>query len=426
MARRQTAADSGLYKKTTLKNGLRVITERMPSVRSISLGVWVDVGSRNETLAQGGVTHLIEHMVFKGTKNRTAKEIAASLESIGGSLNAFTSKEQTCYTARILDEHLEIAVDVLADLACNASMTPVNIGREKMVIFEEIKESQDMPSDHIHDVFASTYWGDDPLGRPILGEIDGLTLIKRSTIMNYIKQNYRTGSIVISAAGSVSHNKLVKLVKEKFCFNEGVAEPHVKAVRSLSRNIVFESKDNNQIHLCLGHPSVEYCSKAKLAALVLQAHLGGGMSSVLFQKIREEKGLAYTVYSFNEFYRDAGVMGTYVAADKNNLRPCLEITLKELERVKKRRLAEDKLDMVKAQIKGQLTLGMESTYSRMNRLARLELMTQTYVPLKRTLRAIDKVTPSDVLEIANRTFDNSQAALAVLGATDKSVIKDVL
>ncbi|UCE23526.1 MAG: insulinase family protein [Candidatus Zixiibacteriota bacterium] len=426
MPDRQTASYSGLYQKTTLRNGLRVITEKMPSVRSISLGVWVDVGSRNESGDNAGVTHLVEHTVFKGTRNRSAKQIAASLESIGGSLNAFTSKEQTCYTARILDEHLDLAVDVLSDLVCNASLTPVNIGREKLVILEEIKESQDTPSEYIHDLFASTYWGNHPLGRPILGEKSSLVKLRRPAILDYIKRNYCTSSIVVAAAGSVSHRKLVRLARETFCFNRGEAHPYIGARRSRSRNVVFRSTRNHQIHVCLGYPSVEYSSDEKLAALIIQAYLGGGMSSVLFQKIREEKGLAYTVYTFNEFYRDAGLMGTYLAADKKSLKACLQITFQELDRIKKRRLSTRSLDMVKAQLKGQLTLGMESTYSRMNRLARMELMMGSYFPLKQTLKAIDRIKTSEILELANKVFNHSELALAVLGAADKSVVEDVL
>jgi len=426
MSSGQRKTDNDLYQKTTLKNGLRVVTIGMPSVRSISLGVWVDVGSRNEQRQESGVTHLIEHTVFKGTRNRTAKQIASSLESLGGSLNAFTSKEQTCYNARIIDEHLDVALDVVADLICNATLTPVNLGREKQVIYEEIKECRDMPSDHINDLFATAYWGKHPLGRPILGDAQTLAKIKRSQVTGYIDRNYRSGSIVVAAAGSVSHRKLVRLVREKLCFRPGVSEPFVKAERTLPRNILFEPTRNHQVHLCLGYPGPDYASAEKLTALVAQAYLGGGMSSVLFQKIREEKGLAYTVYTFNEFYRDGGVFGTYMAADRKNLRPCIEITLKELQRMKRRRLPSDKLDQVKSQIKGQLTLGMESTYSRMNRMARLELMTGSYVSLARTLEAIDKVSSSQVLELCNRTLDNDSLALAVLGAADKSVLKNVL
>lgn len=423
---RKNSADSGLYKKTVLKNGLRVLTEKMPSVRSISMGVWIDIGSRNESKSMNGASHLIEHMLFKGTKKRTAKQIASSLESIGGGLNAFTSKEQTCYTARILDEHLDIAIDVLSDITCNATLTPVNLKREKKVICEEILESEETPSDHIHDIFAESYWGDHPLGRSILGPAENITNMPRAKIVNYIKENYQSNSIVIAAAGNVSHAKLVKLVKEKFNFPSGNKPEYTKAKRTKLNDVMIENTKNNQIHICLGHPGVDYSDKNKMAALAVHVYLGGGMSSVLFQKIREEKGLAYTVYTYLDMYRDAGLFGTYLATDKTNLEQALAITLKELDKVKKKKISASKLDLVKAQLKGHLTLGMESTSSRMSRLARTELMAEEYHTLKHTLKTIDKVTPSIFLEMVNKIFDNSQMALAVLGPADSEVIKNVV
>ncbi|UCD64217.1 MAG: insulinase family protein [Candidatus Zixiibacteriota bacterium] len=426
MVRKSVSSDAGAYQKTILADGLRVVTERIPSVRSISLGAWVDVGSRNETARESGVTHLIEHTVFKGTRHRSAREIASSLESIGGSLNAFTSKEQTCYTARILDEHLDIAADVLSDLTCHARLTPTDIGREKLVVFEEIKEVEGTPSEHVHDLFAAAFWGDHPLGRPIMGDIDTLSKVGRATITDYIAKNYRAGSIVVAAAGSVSHRKLVKLVRDKFKFPPGRAAVAVPAQRSEPTSVGLQRSSNKQVHLCLGYPGIEYGSRDRIAASALQTYLGGGMSSVLFQKIREEKGLAYTVYMFNEMLRDAGVLGAYVATDKDNLKACLEIALKELDRVRRRRLPTTRLDKVKAQMKGQVTLGLESTSSRMSRLARIELVLGTYIPIRKTLQSIDKVTSSDILRLANEHFDNSQIALAALGAADRSTIDDVL
>ena len=426
MAKRVTTSDTGMYQKTVLKNGLRVVTEKIPSVRSITMGVWIDVGSRNESKDVNGVSHLIEHMLFKGTKNRSSKEIASSLESIGGSLNAFTSKEQTCYIARILDEHLEQAVDVLADITCNATLTPVNLQREKKVVCEEIQESHETPSDLIHDIFAMTYWGDNSLGRSILGESKNIMSMPRSKVMKYIKQNYRAESIVIAASGSVSHNKLVKLVKEKFLFEDGKAEQYDKAERVENHSVNLVSNKNSQIHLCIGFPGVNYASKDKITALAMHVCLGGGMSSTLFQKIREEKGLAYSVFTFLDIYRDGGLFGAYLATDKKNLKQAVDITLKQLGLMKKNKLSESRLDKVKAQLKGQLTLGMESTSSRMNRLARNELMLQTYAPLKKTLKDIDKVTAADIQSLSKRIFDRSQLALAVLGPADKDDINDVL
>ena len=415
-----------LYQKTVLPNGLRILTEQIPSIRSISIGVWIDVGSRHETAEENGVSHLIEHMLFKGTKHRNARQIAAVLESVGGSLNAFTSKEQTCYTARVLDDYLDIAVDVLADLTCNATLTPLNLAREKKVILEEIHESLETPADHIHDIFSQTYWGGHPLGRPILGEMQGIRQMPRSRILSYMKRNYRAGSIVISAAGSISHRKLVKLVREKFTFLEGTTVPFEPARRSQPNSLVVKENNNNQIHVSLGFPGVEYGSDERMPALVAHTYLGGGMSSALFQKIREEKGLAYSVYTFNDFYRDAGIFGAYVATDKRNLQQCIEITLKVLSSIKHRKLPSAKLDIMKAQVKGQVTLGMESTAGRQNRLGRTELMLGRYITLKETLKVVDRVSAVDIMHFADRCFDPSQMAIAVLGPARKSSIQNVV
>ncbi|NOY88098.1 MAG: insulinase family protein [FCB group bacterium] len=426
MIKKRNVADTVLYNKTVLKNGLRVVTEKIPSVHSISIGIWVDVGSRNEDIAENGVTHLIEHMLFKGTKNRSAKEIAASLESIGGSLNAFTSKEHTCYTARILDENLETAIDVLSDILCHATLSPRNLIKEKKVVCEEIIETKETPSDYIHDIFASTYWGDHPLGRPILGQQDNVINISRKLIINYIKENYKTSSIVVAASGAVPHKKLVSLVKDKFSFPVGRAKPFTPAKRITANKRTFVTNGNDQIHLCFGYPGLAYSSKDKMTALALHTYLGGGMSSVLFQKIREEKGLAYTVYTFLDFYRDAGVFGAYLATDKKNLPQCVAISLKELAKLKKKRLSSDKIEKAKAQLKGHLILGMESTSGRMSRLARSELMLGKYLSLKETLKQIDKVSSSGILKLANQYFDNSQLALAVLGPANANMLKNVV
>jgi len=419
-------SDKGVYQKTALKNGLRVITEKMPAVRSVSLGVWMDVGSRHERPEQNGVSHFIEHMLFKGTKHRTARQIAAELESIGGNLNAFTSREYTCFAARILDEHLDIAVDVLADITCNATLTLPNIRREKMVVCEEIKEAEDNPSDHIHDLFARTFWGGHPLGQPILGTQKTVTGIKRSQVVDFLRSHYRSGSIVIAAAGCISHTKLVRLVKRKFSFTPGEADKASQAFRSKGKAVKFAPNTNSQTHLCLGYLGLEYGAKEKMAALALNTYLGVGMSSVLFQKIREERGLAYAIYTFHDFYRDAGVFGIYLGTDKKHLKQAVEIILTELERAKKRRLSQAKLDTIKRQMKGQLALGMESSSNRMNRLARQELMLQSYQSYRQMLKGVDKITSSQILELSNRIFDNSAATMVVLGPADKEALDDVL
>ena len=424
MASRSGSAN-GTYQKTTLRNGIRVVTETVPGVRSISLGIWVDVGSRSEGPTENGITHMIEHMFFKGTKKRTPKQIAASLESIGGSLNAFTSREQTCFTARILDEHLPIAMEVLADMLKHSTLTEENIEREKMVICEEIKEAEETPTDRVHDLFSNAFWGGQPLGRPVLGTKETVTSFSRHAIVDYIKRNYRSKSVVVSAAGSVSHRKLVALAQKHLRFGEGPADLPQKAVMRGVRTLDPHNDDIEQTHLCLGYPGVDYGSKDKIAALALNAYLGGGMSSVLFQKIREDKGLAYTVYCFNDFYRDAGMFGTYVGTDASKVQEAFGIILDEFKIMKSTKLSASKLTNVKAQLKGQLTLGMESTTAKMNRLGRHELMLGTYQSVKDTLKEIDAITAKQVQDLANRFFDNSKLTVTSLGPADLSFLNAV-
>lgn len=407
------------YRKTRLRNGLRVVTEHLPSVRSISIGVWIDVGSRYETDIEAGLSHLVEHLVFKGTRTRNAAQIASALESVGGSLNAFTTREQTCFTARVLDEFLPQAVDVLADLTCRATFTQTNMNREKLVICEEIKESLDNPTDRIHDLFAEAYWGGHPLGQPIMGSLDSITGMTRRRLTKFVERNYRAGSIVIAASGSVSHDRLLRLVRSHFDLPHGKNQPCGPAERSRHKSVDVVTEDIAQTQLCLGFPGLPYPDKRKMSTMVLSAYLGGGMSSVLFQEIREKRGLAYSVYSYHDFYRDSGVFGCYLGTDAAHAPQACEIILKECRKVTRKRLTSRVIDQVKAQIKGHLTLGMEATSSRMSRLGRLELMVGEYVSLSEALDAIDRVTPADVQEMAALIFDVPEVTLAALGAIDQ-------
>jgi len=372
------------------------------------------------------MSHLIEHMLFKGTQKRSARQIAAALESIGGHINAFTSREQTCYTVRVLDEYLELAVDVLSDITCRSTLTPVNLVREKQVILEEIKEASDNPADRIHDIFSGGYWGDDPLGRPILGSAENVSGFSRSNIIEYMKRHYRTGEIVIAAAGNVSHDRLVRLTREHFDFDQGRATAHPAPERTRSRALTFAGGGNSQTHVCLGYPGVSYDSSQKMAVLALNSYLGGGMSSVIFQKIREERGLAYSVYTYADFYRDTGIFGGYVGTDKQHVAQALDIFLQEMDRIKHRRLPGAKLDIIKAQMKGHLTIGMEATSSRMNRLGRQECYLDQFVSFDDTLKEIERLTPSDILEFANQAFDRRELTVATLGPVDRRALRDLL
>lgn len=405
----------GVYEKTVLADGIRIVTERNPSARSVSIGVWVDVGSRNEIDQESGLSHFIEHMVFKGTPRRSARQIADSLESLGGSLNAFTSREHTCFTARVLDEYTEDALDVLADITCNARMTRANMTREGLVICEEIKESLDSPGDHVHDLFAETYWGQHPLGQPIMGTADHITGMTRARMIAFMKRHYRAESVVIAASGSISHRKLVRFVRDNFSFESGASEVPLRAKRTRESHITIARTKGNQVHLCLGFPAFSYLDRKRMAAMVLNTYLGGGMSSLLFQKVREEKGMAYSIYSYLDFYRDAGLLGCYLSTDSTRLEQAYSIMLAQCKQLKRNRITPNMLTKVKAQIKGNLTLSLESTGSKMHRIGRMELVMGRYQPLRTTLKEIDKVTAGDVLSVANQIFDESRIALTALG-----------
>ncbi len=415
----------GRYRKTRLRNGLRVVSEVMPSIRSISLGVWFGVGSRCESSDEGGLSHFIEHLVFKGTRRRNARQIAASLESIGGSLNAFTTREHTCYTARVLDEHLAEAVDILADITCHPTLTPANMNRERTVICEEIRESLDNPADHIHDLFTDAHWGGHPLGRPVMGTEELIRSVSRSNLKRFREKSYRAGSAVVAAAGSVSHDRLVRLVRQAFTFADGEGERPLPAARPDGPHICLKPEDTSQTQFCVGFPGLPYDHQDRVPLILLASYLGGGMSSVLFQKIREQRGLAYSVFSYHDFFRDAGLLGVYLGTDQAHLREAFDLILAECRRTRKRKLAGNTLDNVKAQVKGHLTLGMESTTARMHRLGAQELLVGTYHKLDDSLREIDEVSRSDLCRVAETVFDERRITIAALGPADANLFDDV-
>ena len=421
-ARRSQVTNGSVYRKTELRNGLRIVTETLPAVRSVALGVWVDVGSRNETPAENGLSHFVEHMLFKGSTHRTAKELASELENLGGSLNGFTSREQTCYYARVLDEHLPIAVEVLADLTCNPTLTATHVNREKQVVCEEIKEALDNPSDKIHDVFSQTFWGKHPLGQPIMGSQANIQSLTRPRVVDFVKRHYRCGSIVIAACGSVDHDRIVRMVKKYFHFGEGAVVPAPKAEPPRTHKTNIEKNDSKQTHLCFGFPALPYESSERMVMLALSSYLGGGMSSVLFQKIREDRGLAYSVYSFNDFYRDTGIFGIYLGTDSKHLRKAVEVVMAEVRLLKKKRLTSTQLGQLKSQMKGHLILSQESTNSRMNRLARQELLIGSYQPLTDMVVDIEKVSTKRIQDLANQVLDESCAVAAVLGPVSKGAL----
>jgi len=416
----------GVYKKTVLKNGIRVVTEKIGDVRSVAIGVWIDVGSRDEKSGERGISHFIEHVLFKGTKKRTAKEIASSLESVGGALNAFTGREHTCYFARVLDEHLSIAIDVLADILKNSLLNPSDLEREKTVIISEIKDLEDSPADLAHDRLMNNMWQHHPLGRSIMGDAESILRMNRNKLIDFIKNKYVSPCVVIAASGNLSHQDLVRMIQEKFRFNQTNKSPKVyQSTLEADQNRMVVNRKTAQTHVSLGVPVFPYKDRRRYAALTLNNILGGGMSSRLFQSIREKLGLAYNVYTFVDFFEDTGVFGIYLGTHKKNTVRVIDLVLKEIRKIKKDGLSRQELSHAKQQLKGNLMLGLENTFNRMNRLARQELLLNKYVDLNETINSINRVKGKEVIEVATDLFDPHKLSAVILGPVGKRTVNQI-
>ncbi len=415
-----------VFNRTILDNGIRVVTEKITPFRSISIGLWVNVGSRDERPNESGLCHLIEHMVFKGTKKRTAKEIAQSLESIGGHLNAFTSREQTCYYARVLDEHLPQAVDVLADLIENSLLNPADLEKEKKVILEEIKDVQDNPADLVHDLYAQNLWRDQPLGQPVIGSKETVSAFQRRDLVDFIKRGYTAESLVVAASGNVSHERLVELIRKKLKLksNHNPGQDFRKAPQA-HRTVKLIRRKTAQTHICLGVPAFRFAHPRRQALTLLNIILGGGMSSHLFQSIREKLGLAYSVYSFVDFFEDTGTWGIYLATETGQVQKAVLQAMRELKRVKKKALSRKELEHAKAQVKGNIVISMENSSTRMNRLARNELYLKKYVSLDQTMAEINRVNSEDIQTVAQELFQNDNFTAVVLGPANGDLQKEL-
>lgn len=413
------------FSKTTLKNGMRVISEKIPSVRSVSIGVWIHVGSRDETEKTNGISHFIEHMHFKGTKKRNALQIAYELESRGGAINAFTSREHTCYYARIMSAHLPKAMEILGDVLNNSTFTPGNIKKEKAVILEEIKDVADSPGDYIHDLFTSRMWDSHPLGRPIMGNEDTVNGMSRKKITDFINENYRSSNIVIAAAGDISHKKLIDLTKKYFKWANNDPKPELSIPATSDFTLHAHKNGTNQTHVSLGFPSISFTNPSRYAILAANTLLSGGMSSRLFQNIREKKGYCYTIYSFQEFFQDIGLFSIYFGTDEKYLVNATNLVLKELNRLKKKKLDRTELSKIKDQLKGNLMLSLESTTNRMNRVARQELMLGRYIDLDETIRNIDRITSKQIFDVANQIFDREKLTMVTLGPVKKGMLDKI-
>jgi predicted Zn-dependent peptidase len=401
---------------TVLTNGVRVITEAMPHVRSVSVGIWIGSGSRRESAEENGISHFIEHMLFKGTTRRSAEDIARSVDSIGGNLDAFTAKELVCFNTKVLDEHLSVAFDVLADLVLNPSFREEDIEKEKGVILEEIKMEADSPDYLVHEIFSSNFWKDHPLGKPILGTPQSVKGFDQQMIRTYYSAVYSPANLVVTAAGNLTHDGLVALARQHLeSLPPTVPAPVDQSPVTHARIALRNKKALEQVHLCLGVPSYPLPHEERFACYVLNTLLGGGMSSRLFQNIRERQGLAYAVFSELNPYRDTGCLSIYAGTSIESAKQVVSSITKEFCDLKANLVGYEELRRAKDHLKGSLMLSLESTSSRMSNLARQEMYFGRFFSLDELVESIESVTAGDVQRIAQTFFDSKQIALTVLG-----------
>ncbi len=408
--------DEGLY-RTMADNGVTVISEVIPAVRSVAVGVWVRTASAHETPPLMGVSHLLEHMVFKGTERRSARDIALELEARGGSLDAFTAREHTSYQARVLDEDLPRALDVLTDLVRNPVLRDADLELERRVILEEISTVEDTPDDLVFDLHGSTLWPDHPYGFSILGTRETVHALTVDDLRALHGRAYHPKQVVIAAAGSLNHEMLLKLLAKCgwFSFEPGPDPATIVSAPEGNRATKRFPRDLAQTHIVLGTDTFGYPDKRRYPLMLLNTVLGAGMSSRLFQRVREELGLAYTVYAFHSFYEHAGVTGVYVGTQPATAQQAVEAIELELDRLTKEGLAGDALAEAKQQLKGQVTLGLESPSSRMYRAAGIVLYRQPYKSIDQVLSEIDEVRPADVASVAEEFFDPERQTAVWLG-----------
>jgi predicted Zn-dependent peptidase len=406
-----------MYNKFTLKNGTRVVYELLPHVRSVSIGIWIKAGVRNESMQNNGISHFIEHMLFKGTQNRSAAEIAGSIDNIGGQLNAFTGKECTCYHARVLDEHIETAIDVLSDMFYDPLFAIKDISLEKKIIMEEIAMYEDNPEELVHDILTENVWAGCSIGYPILGTRRSLRKIKRDLILSYYRENYTPGNTVISVAGNFDEIKLKELLEKYFG-----QKPYGNNLEHEPENVDFKSgisvkeKETEQVHLCIGFEGVKNGDDNIYTLLAINNVLGGSMSSRLFQKIRERKGLVYSIYSYPTVYNDAGLFTIYAGMNPENLGIVSKLIHDEIQLINKRGITPQELEKSKEQLKGSFVLGLESTGSRMNSIGKSELLLGYVNTPEEIIKKIENITMDCVMYNISRVFNLERKGMSIVGA----------
>ena len=402
--------------REVLGNGLRLITETMPHVRSVTIGVWLTRGSRHESDERSGIAHFVEHMLFKGSDTRSAEDIAQSIDSIGGQLDAFTAKEYASYYIKVLDDHLPLAVDLLADIVLRPAFAPDEIEREKKVIVEEIKMVEDTPDDLVHELFTQHFWEGHPLGRPILGSKESVERLTQDALRQYFRDAYVGSNIVISAAGNIDHAKVRALIEQAFGDVPRSGEPLNGTPPAIVPQVVTRTKDLEQSHVCLGTACYPQKHDDRYVSYILNTVLGGSMSSRLFQNVREKRGLAYSVFSGISSYRDAGNLTIYAGCANDAVEQVVDLCVAELRAMKQAPVPESELRRAKDHLKGSLMLSLENTASRMSHLARQEIYFDRHFGLDETLQGVESVTADDVTRVANELFSEGPLAATVVGA----------
>ena len=402
-----------------LPNGLIILTERMEHLRSVAMGVWIKSGSRCEPAETNGISHFVEHMLFKGTRSRTAQHIAREMDSIGGNLDAFTSKETICFNVKSLSDHVPIALDILTDLVLNPVFALNDIERERGVILEEIKIDEDNPDVLVHELFTQSFWKGHPLGKPILGTTETVGRLDQQKLFAYHNDRFHGGNIVFSAAGNLEHDAFIEAVAGKFAQMKGGETPNELSAPMPSAGILLRNKKSlEQVQICLGVPSPPITDENRYTTLILNTVLGGGMSSRLFQTIREERGMAYSIYSDLSPYRDTGTLCVYAGTSAAKALEVVDLIVAEFRKLKETALSEEELTRAKDQVKGNILLGLESSSSRMANLARQEMYFQHFFTVEEIIARIEAVTAEQVQAMAQRLFDPETIAATLLGRLD--------
>ena len=404
-----------MYHKTVLKNGVRIISEQLEHLRSVSLAIWVDAGSRDEVKSENGIFHFTEHMIFKGTENRSSLQIAKELDAIGGLSNAFTGKENTCFHARVLGEHFEHIADILSDIFLHSTFGVDDLERERQVILQEISMVEDTPDDHIHVLFNRLFWADHPIGMPVLGNEKTVSAIERETILKYINKFYVPERIIVAGAGNVDHQSMVSYFEPLFSQLEAEHSNPRNDIPRSNASVSVQYRDLEQVHICLGGEAPSQTSDRRFACVILNTILGGNMSSRLFQEIRENRGLAYSVYSFLSSYIDAGLLGVYVATDSQNVNPVLEAIQNEIKKICKGEISKSDLAAAVDHLIGGIYLSSESADNRMMRIAKNEFVFQKYVSYEELVSKLQQVTVDEVVEVASDIFQDGTVSLSTLG-----------